>query len=174
MTEPAAAIIRPRADADLPALGRVLAQVHELDGYPVEGVADPVAWLVSDRLLGAWVAEMDGEPVGHVALARSSEGDDAVRLWIERTGADIDSIAVLGRLFVHPTARGYRVGQRLTITATHAAHDLGRRAVLDVMTKDAAAIRTYETLGWQRIGAFTHHYGDGQTEPALAYACPTD
>jgi ribosomal protein S18 acetylase RimI-like enzyme len=167
-------VIRSRTDADLPALGRVLAAVHERDGYPVEGVADPVAWLTSDRLLGAWVAEINGEPIGHVALTRPGGDDDAVRLWIERTGTDVDSIAVLGRLFLGSEVRGQRLGQHLTSTATQAARAHGRRAVLDVMAKDAAAIRIYESLGWQRIGTITHQYGDGQTEPALAYASPAD
>lgn len=33
---------RPRTDADLPELARILVEVHDRDGYPVEGVADPV------------------------------------------------------------------------------------------------------------------------------------
>jgi len=46
--------------------------------------------------------------------------------------------------------------------------------VLDVMAKDAAAIRTYEQLGWTQLSAITHHFGDGGTEPAFAYVSPAD
>jgi hypothetical protein len=38
-------IIRFRTADDLDQAGSVLVEVYELDGYPVEGVADPRAWL---------------------------------------------------------------------------------------------------------------------------------
>jgi ribosomal protein S18 acetylase RimI-like enzyme len=85
---------------------------------------------------------------------------------------NLDDIAVLGRLFVHPQARGLGIGKRLTAAATVYAQDLGRRVVLDVMQKDVAAIRTYEALGWRCLGSITHDFGDNQTEPALAFVSP--
>lgn len=165
-------LIRPRREDDLEALAAVLVHVHAADGYPVEGVADPHAWLHLDRLLGAWTAELDREPVGHVALTEPGPGDDAARLWHEHTSAPLDRLAVLGRLFVAPHARGHGLGRQLTHTATQAARQAGRRAVLDVMTKDHDAIRLYETLGWQRIAAIDHHYGPDATIPGWAYAAP--
>jgi ribosomal protein S18 acetylase RimI-like enzyme len=44
--------------------------------------------------------------------------------------------------------------------------------VLDVMTKDTAAIRLYERLGWQKIGEASHHFGDGQRTAALCFVSP--
>lgn len=99
-------LIRSRVDADIPALADVLVRVHAQDGYPVEGVADPEAWLRSDRMLGAWVAEVASEIVGHVMVAEPGEGDEAAKLLAHRDGLLMEEIAVLGRLFVDPAARG--------------------------------------------------------------------
>ncbi len=165
-------LIRPRREDDLEALAAVLVQVHEQDGYPVEGVADPLAWLHVNRPLGAWTAELDGQPLGHVALTEPGPGDDAPRIWHEHTGTPLESIAVLGRLFVAPHARGHGLGRQLTHTATHAARQAGHRAVLDVMTKDHDAIRLYETLGWTHFADIEHHHGRGVSTDGWAYVAP--
>ena len=166
--------IRPRTAEDLPRLGELLVRVHELDGYPVEGVADPIAWLKSDNELAALTAEKDGQVVGHVMLSSPGETDTSAAEWSRREGQPIETIAVLGRLFLAPEARGEALGARLTTSATEIARELGRRAVLDVMAKDKAAIRTYEKLGWRRIAEVEHTFGDGQTTPAYAYASPSE
>ena len=165
------AIIRPRDDKDMPQLGDLLKRVHDRDGYPVEGVADPIAWLVSDRLLGAWVADLAGKVVGHVILTLASESDDSARIWMSTSSDSLESIAVLGRLFVDAAARGQGLGRKLAMTATRQAETLGKRAVLDVMAKDKTAIRTYENLGWRRLASITHKFGD-QVEPGFAYVSP--
>ncbi|PSL06749.1 hypothetical protein CLV30_102135 [Haloactinopolyspora alba] len=45
--------------------------------------------------------------------------------------------------------------------------------VLDVMTKDAAAIHLYEGLGWHRIGTVDHTFGDREHTPAICYLAPS-
>lgn len=172
MTKRHEATIRPRRDDDLNTLARVLVAVHERDGYPVEGVADPHAWLALSSPLGAWVAEIDGQPVAHVALTEPGPGDEAARMWCEQENVSPDDVAVLGRLFVSPTARGHRLGSRLTQTATHAAQEQGRRAVLDVMLKDVAAIAVYKALGWRSPGMTQHHHSSGEREAAQAFVGP--
>lgn len=167
----AEAIIRPRRDEDLPALARILVEVHALDGYPVEGVADPESWLHLTNPIGAWVAELDGQPVGHAACTEPGPGDDAARMLHEQQGTPVDQIAVLGRLFIAPTARGRHLGTQLVHTAAKAASETGRRAVFDVMTKDKAAIAMYEKLGCVSLGEFLHRHPDGE-EPAIAFALP--
>lgn len=170
---PHQALIRPRTDSDLHALATVLAEVHQLDGYPVEGVGDPWGWLVSSHMLGAWVAALDDAPVGHVMLTSPSAADDAVSMWVERHNGSVDDAAVVGRLFVAPAARGHHIGRQLMAAATACADDRGRRPVLDVMDKDTAAIRLYKSLGWQPMGALRHHHSDGRVEPATAYVAPS-
>ena len=162
-------LIRERRDDDIPALAAALVEVHRLDGYPVEGVESPEAWLRLDNLLGAWTAEIDGRPVGHVALTEPGPGDDAARLWSEQTGAPLDTIAVVARMFVAPSGRGHALGRRLTQAAMSAAEHADRRAVLDVMHKDHAAIHTYESLGWKRFADLEHVHHVDQIEPGSAY-----
>ncbi len=165
------AVVRPFESDDLPGAAAALIKVHETDGYPVEGVEDPEAWVSSDDVLAAWVAEMDGEVVGHVAVMRP-HGEAAVSLWIEQSGDHESHVAVLGRLFVVQAARKHATGRRLTEAAMNYGRQHDLRLVLDVMTKDAPAMRLYERLGWRKIGETTHHFGDGEGIPAICYVAP--
>jgi ribosomal protein S18 acetylase RimI-like enzyme len=164
--------VRRRQPADLPGAGAALVEVHRSDGYPVEGVDDPVAWLLSPHQIAAWVAELDGRIVGHVALSEPQPNDAAATVWTAHADNLADDVAVLGRLFVHPQARGHALGEQLARTATDYANEHGLRLVLDVMTKDAAAIRLYERLGWQRIGTTQHDDGRGHAIDAYCYVSP--
>ena len=166
------ATIRRRTDADLNAAAAALVEVHRTDGYPVEGVDHPQAWLGDPHQLAAWVAELDGRTVGHVALSDPQPADAAATIWMAHPESRGQHTAVLGRLFVLRDARGHALGERLARTATDYAHRHGRRAVLDVMTKDGAAIRLYERLGWRRIGTTQHDDGHGNAIDAYCYASP--
>ncbi|MFB7647214.1 GNAT family N-acetyltransferase [Streptomyces sp. NPDC056084] len=165
------AVVRPFEADDLQGAANALVEVHETDGYPVEGVRDPQAWLRSDDVMAAWVAEAEGEIVGHIALMRP-QGEEAVSLWIEQTGDNEEHVVVLARLFVVRAAREHATGRSLVEAAMAYANAKGLRLVLDVMTKDAAAMRLYERLGWREIGEATHHYGSGQSIQAVCYVSP--
>src|SRR5882757_2068218 len=52
-------VIRRRTDDDIAELARVLVRVHEIDGYPVEGVSDPEAWLTPPGVMATWTALHD-------------------------------------------------------------------------------------------------------------------
>ncbi|MEU1380540.1 GNAT family N-acetyltransferase [Streptomyces albidoflavus] len=166
-----AATVRPRESRDLAEAATVLTAVHESDGYPVEGVKDPEAWLSPEGLLAAWVAELDGHVVGHVAINSPQPGEEVARLWREESGDDDSHIGVLARLFVARQARKASVGKLLIEAATAYARDSHRRLVLEVLTKDAAAIRLYERLGWQRIGEAVHTFGGKQVD-AVCFVAP--
>jgi GNAT superfamily N-acetyltransferase len=166
-------VIRSRDQADLPALAQVLVRVHAQDGYPVEGVERPQAWLTPPRELAAWTALFDDQPIGHISLTQASPTDDAARLWQRTTGQDISRLAIPVRLFVDPRHRQRGAG-RLLMRAAHTfatGHQLAM--AFDVMLKDRDAIRLYEAIGCQRLGTITHEHGDGQFEPAAVYGAPT-
>ncbi|WP_217243292.1 GNAT family N-acetyltransferase [Streptomyces sp. AC555_RSS877] len=164
-------VVRPFEDADLAGAAAALTEVHATDGYPVEGVQRPEAWLRSADVMAAWVGELDGAIVGHVAVMRP-HGEDAVSMWVRQSGEREDRIAVLARLFVVKAARKHALGESLTQAAMSYGREHGLRLVLDVMTKDTAAMRLYERLGWQEIGRTSHRYGDGQSIDAVCYAAP--
>lgn len=188
--------VRPRTDADLDRCAAILVRVHGVDGYPVEGVADPHARLHPDRLVAAWVAEIEGEDtgdgggedtaagvgeghadgvgeghavVGHVALTDPSIGDrgEVGRL---APGLEGKPFGLLCRLFVAPEARGAGAGRRLVEAAMAHARVRGLPLVLDVMVKDRSAIRLYERLGWRHIGDSVHHGGPAGGTPCRWYA----
>ena len=173
MTDPQQTIVvRERTPADIPAAAAALVEVHRTDGYPVEGVADPIRWVTATGQIRAWVAELDTRIVGHVAISEPQPDDAAAHLWAAQPDSADGPIAVLGRLFVLRTTRGHAVGRRLVEAAQAAARAGGLRLVLDVMTKDAAAIALYERLGWRRIGVTDHDDGHGHPIPAYCYVSP--
>lgn len=170
-TTPPGVLVRVRRDDDLAEAAAGLAVVHVTDGYPVEGVSDPVGWLSPAGMVGAWVAEVDGRVVGHVAVGRGGAGEVAVRMWVERSGADPDQVGVLARFFVVPEARGLAAGTALVEAATADARARGVRLVLDVLTKDTAAIRLYRRLGWTELGPAVHRFASGEVD-ALCFVSP--
>lgn len=166
------ATTRPRRDEDIPALAAALVRVHTQDGYPVEGVDDPAAWLLHPRELHSWTAEVAGTPIGQVTLTQAAPDDDAARVWQEQTGESVTELAIPVRLFVDPEHRRSGAGRLLMRTAVDSARVRGLAVAFDVMLKDEAAIRLYERLGAQRLADLTHHYGDGLKEPAAVYVVP--
>ena len=164
-------LIRQRLDSDLPQAAEGLVRVHAKDGYPVEGVSQPKKWLTPDGMINAWVAVKSGIVVGHVAVNRPAD-EWAVSLWIERSGDSISRVAVLARLFVVPEARNLAAGESLMHAAVDYARSEGIRLVLDVLAKDAAAIRLYTRLGWENIGSAVHPYGVQQQAEAFCFVSP--
>lgn len=173
MSHPDTLTIRERTTADLPAAAAALVEVHRSDGYPVEGVDDPIAWLDGATLRHAWIAELHGRIVGHVSISEPQPDDAAAYMWTATPDGAHDAVAVLGRLFVVTEARRQATGEHLMRAAQHYARGHDLRLVLDVMAKDAAAIKLYERLGWRRIGQTEHDNGHGTTVPAYCYVAPS-
>jgi len=163
-------VIRRRRDSDITALTSILVRVYALDGYPVEGVSDPAAWLRHPRELQSWTAEVNDEPIGQVTLTSASADDDAAKLWCQNTGRDVANLAIPVRLFIAPEHRRIGAARLLMKAAIDHASAIGSSVAFDVMAKDREAIRLYEQLGARRLGEIPHHYGDGLAEPALVYA----
>lgn len=144
-------LVRPRTDADLPALVTVLRAVHERDGYPVHWHEPAADWLTPAGMLGAWVAVVGDEPVGHVLLAGEAAG------------------LSVGRLFVAPTARGLRLADLLLDVVEGEAARRGQPLTLQVHIAATAAISRYERRGWRRTGTHTAHWSEADGTPALAH-----
>ncbi|RIS48157.1 GNAT family N-acetyltransferase [Mycobacteroides abscessus] len=166
-------VIRRRRQADLAALADVLVRVHARDGYPVEGVDDPEAWIAPPAELAAWTAVYAAEPIGHVALSRARDTDDAAILWRRSTGGDVSQLAILARLFVDPGHRNLGAGAQLMEAAHRYAEEHDLTVAFDVMLKDRDAIRLYEKIGYQRLGTVSHEHSGGKAEEAAVYALPT-
>jgi GNAT superfamily N-acetyltransferase len=152
-------VVRPLVAGDLAECVRVLAEVHQRDGYPVHWPDRPDDWLSRASGLGAWVAELDGRLAGHVGLGRNRESDLAPTVWSDRHGAAPERTAVVSRLFVAPQARGHGIGALLIGQAVAEARCRDLHPVLDVVASDAAAVALYERLGWERMATVERRWG---------------
>ncbi|MFB0632090.1 GNAT family N-acetyltransferase [Streptomyces sp. AB3(2024)] len=164
--------VRRREPRDLGACARVLAEVHRTDGYPVDWPERPEGWLSPPALLDAWVAEHEGVTAGHVVLSRGEPDDAAPALLCRRDGVPVEAVAVVGRLFVAPTARGLGAGALLMARAGREARARGLRPVLDVVASDTAAVALYDRLGWSPLGSVEQRWGPGRTVTVRCYAAP--
>jgi GNAT superfamily N-acetyltransferase len=164
--------VRPRTEVDLDACVRVLAEVHERDGYPVNWPETPRGWLARPSQLAAWVAELDGGIVGHLALAPAGQDDLAPALWSRRAGTDAERTAVISRLYVSPSARGHRIGALLMSQAVKEARERGLHPVLDVVASDTAAVTLYERLRWTLLAVVDQQWAPGRQVTIRCYAAP--
>lgn len=164
-------LICQRLESHIPQTAAGLVKVHASDGYPVEGVGEPEAWLTPPGMINAWVAMKSGVVIGHVAINRPVDAW-AATLWIDQSGESASDVAVLSRLFVVPEARKMTAGESLVRAALGYARTRGIRLVLDVLAKDVAAIRLYTRLGWKNIGSAAHAYGAGEQAEALCFVAP--
>ncbi|MEA2422314.1 MAG: hypothetical protein QOF55_1413 [Thermoleophilaceae bacterium] len=122
--------IRTRSGDDIEQCARLLRSLDRADRYPLIWPGDLEAWLMPERLVGAWVAELDGAVVGHVALRRAG------------------GHSVLTRLWVAPSARRRGLGSALCDAACARAAELSLQPSLEVAAGRTAAIALYRSRGW--------------------------
>ena len=164
-------LIRDRCPADGAALEAIAVQTHVLDGYPKYLPADMRSFVMHAGALRAWVADDNGEVLGHAALhARTAPA--VIDMARTATGLDDDQLAVLARLLVDPAARRRGIGRALIERATAEAARIGRRAVLDVVTEHKDAIGLYEGCGWARVGEVEWALLDGRPLREFVYISP--
>lgn len=164
--------VRHRLDEDFAELERLAEVVHEVDGYPLYLPTDLRGFLVSSEAHGAWVARRDGALIGHIALHPGS-WEGVMELGRAATGLTDESLAVVARLLVAPSARRHGIGRVLLRTATTQAHRIGLRPILDVAVKYTSAIQLYEDEGWERVGSVQFPMPDGQTVEEYVYLGPS-
>lgn len=158
--------IRRTTPADWSSLAQALVAVHAQDGYPVEGVRDAESWVSLQDPVGQWTASVDGLPVGHVALSRGTNASEVVRLIRDLDDTPLDQISIVSRLFVHPDFRGDGLASQLMDEAEHLALNVSRLVVLEVLEKDQAARKLYESRGWHVVGKIEHPQDDGAPHEA--------
>ena len=158
-------------DGDLDRCEELAHLVHQHDGYPPRRADDLRAFLATPGALGAWVAELDDEVVGQVAL-HSTSSPEVIAVAVGALASPADALGVVARLLVHPEARRRGVGAALLETAIDAARERGLTPILDVAVEFDAAVRLYERSGWTRIGTVTVHLPDAEPLEELVYRAP--
>ncbi|WP_460864597.1 GNAT family N-acetyltransferase [Rhodococcus aerolatus] len=164
-------LIRPRRPEDVPVLAEVLAEQQPRSRYPYRwpfptGAQD---FLVRSYEQVAWVAERDGEVVGHVMVGRVDRGGPGDAF---RRGTGCDDPAIVSVLFVGTSARGTGVGGLLLDTAVAWARAAGRVPVLDVVPLHGSALAVYEHRGWVRIGTTRFDWLSDEEPDVVLMALP--
>jgi GNAT superfamily N-acetyltransferase len=167
--------VRARVAADLPVLVDLLSAQQPASGYPVRWpLPFPVEEFVARRgELGAWVAEVDGTVVGHVAVLDVVAGWEA-DAWCAALDRPREGLASVSVLFVDPGSAGRGVGRTLLATAVAHARALGRTPVLDVVASSAAAVGLYRRTGWVVVGETAPEWLPPGRGPFLLMALPED
>ena len=164
-------LVRIRTNSDLAKCVVIAEQVHLLDGYPVYLPTSLHRFIASHDALGAWVAEEDGEVIGHVALHQRSS-DVVLALAAETLNQPSGRLGVIARLLVAPEARRKGVGRLLLETATGDCLRCGLYPILDVVTEHVEAIRLYEHEGWICVGQVTTKLRSGHEIEELVFRGP--
>lgn len=146
-------VVRERTGEDIAALATVLANQQPHSGYPQNW---PLPFPVESFIAragedAAWVAELEGRVVGHVAVSRVEPGLEA-DLWTAGAGRPREELAAVVVLFVDHTMVGRGVGKALLARAVAAIRASGRTPVLDVVQETASAVELYRRSGWQVVG----------------------
>lgn len=146
--------IRPRREADLPALEHVLAGQQPASRYPYRW---PLPFPVRDFIVrpaeqAAFVAELDGRVVGHVSVTEVAPDDTFAPAWTRATIRPVDELACVSVLFVDQSTQGSGVGGALLDAAVTWAREHGKAPVLDVVQTHGRAEAVYRRRGWQLAG----------------------
>lgn len=171
-----AVLIRPRADADLPDLGRALVEQQSGSGYPHRTPLPmaPEDFIARPGTLSAWTAVVDGVPVGHAAtlpvLANGSEPELA-RLWSEGHGLPAERLGEIGVYFTSTATRGIGVGAALMRAALADLEARDLAPCLDVVSS-GAAVHYYRRSGWVTVGATRPSWLEDAAADVIAMILP--
>jgi GNAT superfamily N-acetyltransferase len=147
--------IRPRTPDDIAVLTEVLWEQQPTSRYPVRNpLPIPVEqFLHVDDAVAAWVAEVDGRPVGNVCRTLPPSGDpvsEEENLACARAhGCTVDDLAWVSTLFVGLGTRGLGLGRRLHDTVVGDIRRTGHKPCLEVLAVHPAATALYLSSGWQ-------------------------
>ena len=165
--------VRTRTAADADALVTILAEVHELDQYPMMPEHISRDWLFDPAFAAAWVAVAGGTVVGHIAV-QAGYGGPEFEQALQRPASETLGIT---RFFVAPAGRSSGAASALLDAVDEYAarqhsgqrpDERGAALALDVLEVNEAAMRLYERRGWRRIGSHaTNWFGPDGPHPTV-------
>ena len=127
-------VTRRRRDADLPVLTDIIERQQSETHYPLRwpwpGELEHFVRRPSE--LEAWVAELDGKVVGHVAV-QSVADDDIGRMWAAAHEVPVSALRCISGLFADRRRAGRGVGSALLARATQRVLAEGGAPCLDVV-----------------------------------------
>jgi len=145
--------IRLRRPKDLPACARLLRVVSSEHQYPARWPEAPRSWLAGPDVMTAWVAEHQGEILGHVATATVPRNGISRVRWQEITARETTELCRVSRLFVRRRVRGQGIASLLLDVAVADIRAQGLHPVLDVVSSSADGMTFIEKRGWRLLAA---------------------
>jgi aminoglycoside 6'-N-acetyltransferase len=138
--------LRALAEADVARVAEINALPEVARWWRPES-ADEIRGNIADDELAAWVVELDQELIGYAQAYEESEPD------FRHAGLD---------LFLHPAAHGRGLGRDVVRTVVrHLLEERGHhRVVIDPALANETAIRTYEAVGFRRVGVLRRYWWD--------------
>lgn len=164
--------VRFREAADTAVLNDILARVHNLTGYPVDGpsvfdtfLAPPAGEVA--RCIVATIKSTDegtnDQVVGSATLMHPTEDlyNFASRIYVTEHDGTLDNHAILSRFFVDPASQAKGAGRAMLQDCLSWGREERKRIVLVVLEKDLVARRLYEREGFTGCGetVFTSKWG---------------
>lgn len=167
-------LTRPRRDDDVPALVDILVGQQAETRYPFHWSPDrsPEDFLCRAGELEAWVAELDGSVVGHVAIQSVGEDDELATVWATAHGASIAALRCISVLFSDRRLARRGIGSALLERATRQALAAGGAPVLDVVAKHLEARHLYLKRGWFEVGRSRPAWLPAAEEPVYLMILP--
>ena len=166
-------LTRPRSEADVPVLIEILARQQAETQYPVRWPPDrtPENFLHRPSELEAWVAQVDGHVVGHVAIQTVAD-DELGQLWAAAHAVPIAQLRCISVLYADRRLPGRGIGSALLARATERALADGGAPVLDVATGHIEAVKLYRNRGWREVGRIRPQWLPDSEEPVYAMILP--
>jgi GNAT superfamily N-acetyltransferase len=166
-------LIRARRDADLPPLVDILARQQAETQYPFQWPPDggPEHFLRRPSEIEAWVAELDGNVVGHVAI-QSVADDELGHMWAVAHGVRLTELRCISVLFADRRLVRRGIGSALLARATERALADGGAPVLDVVAGHLDVVRLYLSRGWHEVGRFRPEWLPLSQEPVRVMILP--
>ena len=141
--------VRARRPRDLTTCTRLMHRAFFEGQFPGTRRNEPREWIDGTDVLAAYVAERDGEIVGHVAVTRVGLDAASDLRWREVTGHPVTDLAGVGQLFVRPSFRGQGIGRSLVEAALADIRSRGLVPVLEVVTHESLAPAYAHGHGWR-------------------------
>ena len=145
-------------------------------------VPRPATWQDLPALLELERQSFPGDPWGEVAVSTALRESGYLTLVIEAPGADSAALAGyligwhvldeadLARVGVATAYRRRGLGGRLVAAALEKWSRVQvARVFLDVRAGNVAALKLYDSLGFERVGSRKNYYADGEDAVLMAH-----
>jgi GNAT superfamily N-acetyltransferase len=163
---PAVEIVPFRPETHLQGAVEALLRLRRVEGlYPPRADVDATPgdfayWLLSEDVLGRWVALDDDRVAGHISIAAPHPYLTDALGNLDQECSSAGGFCEVSKFFVDPNVQGKGVGAALFDAAFSFARSQGLQPALAVVDTSLAARRFYARHGMTEAGSFHGIHGE--------------